>query len=72
MIDPEQNCQCYFCLKTFKFKEIREWTDEGETPICPKCGVDAVILEHIGMIKLKALHKEGFDFMGFEEVFPDD
>lgn len=34
---------CYYCQEIYDSIEIKEWTDGGETAICPKCGVDAVV-----------------------------
>src|SRR2546428_11086793 len=36
-------CGCFYCLATFAATEIEEWTDEDETAICPRCGIDSVI-----------------------------
>ena len=36
-------CGCFHCLAIFPSEEIVEWTDEGKTALCPKCGIDAVI-----------------------------
>jgi hypothetical protein len=40
-------CGCFHCCTTFTPAEISEWADEvdgiGQTALCPKCGVDAVI-----------------------------
>jgi hypothetical protein len=36
-------CGCFHCLGMFPPNEIQDWTDDGETALCPKCGVDAVI-----------------------------
>src|SRR6185295_9354489 len=35
-------CGCFYCLATFLPAEIEEWTDDGQTPLCPKCGIDSV------------------------------
>lgn len=36
---------CYYCLRVFSGNtEIKEWADGGETPICPMCGIDSVIV----------------------------
>lgn len=43
-----QNCKkvgCYKCLKTFDPCEIKEYTDHGETAICPYCDTDAILPE---------------------------
>lgn len=34
---------CYHCLEIFETKEIKEYTDQGETALCPRCNVDSVI-----------------------------
>jgi hypothetical protein len=36
-------CGCFYCLDTFEFKEVREWTDDDQTALCPNCGIDSVI-----------------------------
>lgn len=36
-------CGCFYCKEIFYPGDITEWTDNGETAICPKCGVDSVI-----------------------------
>jgi len=42
-ISKSKKCGCFFCLSTFDPKEITEWTDEGQTAVCPKCGVDSIL-----------------------------
>jgi hypothetical protein len=40
-------CGCFHCRSTFAPDEIAGWTDErdgvGQTPLCPRCGVDSVV-----------------------------
>lgn len=36
-------CGCFYCLETFSPNEIEHWTDDDETALCPKCGIDSVI-----------------------------
>jgi hypothetical protein len=31
------------CLETFVPGEIQDWTDEGATAMCPRCGIDSVL-----------------------------
>ena len=42
-----EKCGCFNCLETFPPASISEWCDDengvGQTAICPKCGIDAVI-----------------------------
>ena len=34
---------CFFCLEIYPPEAIKDWTDDDQTAICPKCGVDAVL-----------------------------
>lgn len=36
-------CSCFCCLRSYDPEEITEWVDEGQTAVCPYCGVDAVL-----------------------------
>jgi hypothetical protein len=42
-VEQSASCGCFHCKKTFASSEIEDWTDEGETALCPKCGLDAVL-----------------------------
>jgi len=37
------DCRCFHCLHAFSAEQISYWVDNGETAICPNCGVDAVL-----------------------------
>lgn len=37
---------CFSCLASFAIAQIDEWADErcgGQTALCPRCGIDAVL-----------------------------
>jgi len=40
-------CGCFYCGEMFPPTEVEDWTDErediGQTALCPRCGIDAVI-----------------------------
>ncbi|WP_237709868.1 cytoplasmic protein [Stutzerimonas stutzeri] len=36
-------CGCFYCLEIFDYKNIEEWIDDGDTALCPGCGIDSVI-----------------------------
>ena len=38
-------CGCFHCMTIFDPKEIKEWTDENDTAICPFCNNDAILSE---------------------------
>jgi hypothetical protein len=46
-IQKSPACGCFYCLAIFTPNDITEWVDiengEGQTALCPKCGIDSVI-----------------------------
>lgn len=42
-IEKSDQCGCFYCLKTFSPSDIREWWDDGQTAVCPDCGIDSVL-----------------------------
>ena len=48
-IERSERCGCFACVHEFDANEVGEWTDNGQTAICPCCGVDAVIGDASGM-----------------------
>ncbi len=39
-----KKCTCLYCGKTFDYKKIIEWIDNGKnTAVCPYCCVDSVV-----------------------------
>jgi hypothetical protein len=57
-IDLSQLCGCFNCLDIFSPAEIIQWADEGETAICPLCGVDSVLHDQIPELLSKELLSE--------------
>ena len=42
-IEGSDQCGCFYCLKTFAPSSIHEWCDQGQTALCPHCGIDSVL-----------------------------
>jgi hypothetical protein len=42
-IEASEICGCFYCLSTFAPTAIVEWIDDGQTALCPRCPVDAVL-----------------------------
>lgn len=42
-IESSELCGCFYCGQTFAPVEITDWTDEDQTALCPRCGIDSVI-----------------------------
>lgn len=36
-------CGCFYCMAIFPPDRISEWVDDGQTALCPECGIDSVI-----------------------------
>jgi hypothetical protein len=58
-IENSSVCGCFYCGKTFEPKEILDWIDDGNTALCPKCGIDSVIGSGSGLV----ISKEFLDEM---------
>lgn len=48
LVESSQKAGCYCCGKLFPPQEIKEYTDNGHTSLCPHCGVDAVLGDMAG------------------------
>ena len=42
-IEQSLKCGCFSCSRMFLSSEVEDYTDDGETALCPYCGVDSVI-----------------------------
>jgi Zn finger protein HypA/HybF involved in hydrogenase expression len=42
-IERSDVCGCFYCRTTFSPVQIKQWTDDGQTALCPQCGIDSVI-----------------------------
>lgn len=42
-IDVSASCACFNCIARFVPDDIKEWTDDGQTALCPRCGIDSVL-----------------------------
>ena len=58
-------CGCFYCLAIFEYCNIEEWTDEGDTALCPTCNIDSVLGDDSGFPITKefltAMKKVWFD-----------
>lgn len=50
IVSQSTKAGCYHCCKIFDVKEIQNYTDNGQTVICPLCAVDAVIGDMCGVV----------------------
>ena len=53
-------CGCFCCLQTFAAAEVIDWIDDGDTPLCPHCGIAAVLPGVTGIVELFRLHERRF------------
>lgn len=64
LVQASEQCGCFHCLSVFKSGQVREWTDQGETALCPDCGIDSVLPAAAGYALsqefLKAMERHWF------------
>lgn len=46
-IAAANTCYCFYCKRRISKDDIKDYTDDGQTAICPACGVDAIIPDSI-------------------------
>lgn len=51
---------CFHCFGYVEPEEIREYIDQGQTPVCPLCGVDSLIQGKHSQEELQRIHKGAF------------
>lgn len=42
-IENSRICGCFGCMQIYPPSDITRWIDNGDTALCPKCGIDSVI-----------------------------
>lgn len=47
LIENAEKCYCFYCKKSFGKNEINNYTDNGQTALCPHCGIDSVLPDSI-------------------------
>ena len=53
-------CGCFCCLQIFNAAEVVDWIDDGDTPLCPHCGVAAVLEGVTDLAELWRLREQRF------------
>jgi hypothetical protein len=53
-------CVCYFCMQVIDGGDIEEWADDGDTAVCPRCNVDAIVPNETDVQYLLLAHMESF------------
>ena len=53
---------CFYCLQFFDAVEVTEWIDAGQTALCPRCRIDAVLpaTEEVTAETLQEMKKHWF------------
>ncbi len=54
-------CGCFHCQSIFASDDIRQWVNNGQTALCPQCGIDSVLPGVTNSATLAALHHHRFD-----------
>ena len=53
-------CGCFCCLQVFPAAEIIDWIDDGDTPLCPHCGMSALLQDVTDLETLWKLRNRRF------------
>lgn len=47
LILSANKCYCFYCKAAFDSREIESYVDNGQTALCPRCDIDAVLPDSI-------------------------
>ena len=47
LIAVSMKCYCFYCKEVVDAYEITDYADNGQTAICPRCGIDSIIPDSI-------------------------
>lgn len=47
LIETSDKCYCFYCKSIIDSSEIKDYIDNGQTALCPKCGIDSIIPDGI-------------------------
>lgn len=59
-VEASTQCGCFYCKALFSPDQIEEWTDKGQTAMCPECGIDSVLPDQPPMAVLEAMRQYWF------------
>jgi len=63
---------CVYCKAISAFGDITEWVDAGETPLCPRCGIDFLVPGVLAPDALDTAHEDAFGLPpGVERMTPE-
>jgi hypothetical protein len=62
LVEQSTSAGCFHCMKIFDVKEIKEYTDQDKTVICPLCGVDSVVGNMCGFELTEDILKKAHHF----------
>jgi hypothetical protein len=68
LIERSKLVGCFYCRQTFPPSEIKGWIDDGETAVCPKCGIDSILPDSVDLSPdfLRAMYDHWFSITGLE------
>lgn len=47
LVEGARQCHCFYCQATVDASEVVDYSDNGQTAICPKCGIDSILPDSI-------------------------
>ncbi len=61
-VERSKNCGCFYCGHMFPGSTVTEYTDSGQTALCPHCKVDTVLAGDAGLVVCEDILKKVNDF----------
>ena len=47
LIEASDRCYCFYCKSVMDSRDVKDYIDNGQTALCPKCDIDSIIPDGI-------------------------
>ena len=68
---PGAACRCFHCLRGFAAEQIGQWIDDGQTALCPLCGIDSVLSNTIDALSDMLIQQLHAAYFGSSRKYTD-
>ena len=68
---PGGSCRCFHCLLGVAAEQIGQWIDDGQTALCPHCGIDSVLSNAIDALSDTLIQQLHAAYFGSARAYND-
>lgn len=62
LVEQSTSVGCFHCCKIFAASEIKKYTDQDKTCLCPFCEIDSIVSDKCGFVLNEEIIKKAHDY----------